>query len=154
MDFTQFSAHEFEFQIQVNFTKFKFEFELYDLLPWKDEDDDEVADGGEELQHGHHIPEQRLDKVERPKEGARVDNIAGGGEETTLIKIIIHEVLLTENTTFSNSFLNEQSSKRAIKSQIKLAKGVWKGSKLINPIFFNILWILVFWNRSLCNCGI
>ena len=101
MDFTQFSTHEFEFQI--NFTKFKFEF--CDLLPWKDEDDDEVADGGEELQHGHHIPEQRLDKVERPKEGARVDNIAGGGEETTLNKII-HEVLLTENTTFSNSFLN------------------------------------------------
>ena len=56
--------------------------------PWEDEDDDEVADGGEEHQHGHHIPVHRLDKVKRAQEGARIDHIAGRGKQTTEIKFV------------------------------------------------------------------
>ncbi len=51
--------------------------------PGEDEDDDEVTDGGEQHQHGHHIPVHRIDEVERPEEGARIDNITGRREKTT-----------------------------------------------------------------------
>ena len=56
---------------------------LPDIVPWEDEDDDEVADGGEEHQHRHHVAKQRLDEVDWTKEGGRIDNVAGRREGTT-----------------------------------------------------------------------
>ena len=59
------------------------------ILPWEYENDDQVADGGEEHQYRHHIPVHWLDEVEWTQEGARIDHIAGRGENTTEMEIIL-----------------------------------------------------------------